>query len=121
MANPGAPNRRAKGKQGETRAIAALQKAGYEIIERNWQCVLGEIDIVARHNDEIVFVEVRARVDGIDSALESVTRRKRANLARLASAYLNDHNLADAPHRIDVVAVEPRSGAVEIVEDAVGW
>ncbi len=113
-------NRQKRGKRGELRAIEALEAAGYSIVERNWYCTLGEIDIVARQGTEIVFVEVRARSEGIDNALESVTRGKQNRLQRLAIEYMNQRELTDA-FRIDVAAVDSRTGAVEIIENAAGW
>ncbi len=114
-----------KGKRGEAAAVAALIKAGYEIIARNWRCPLGEIDLIARHRQDIVFIEVRSRYDGIDAALESISVRKRTRLVHLAQAYLEEHGLEESPFRIDAVAVAFEGGSkpptVEIIEDAVGW
>ncbi|HLY27171.1 MAG TPA: YraN family protein [Aggregatilineales bacterium] len=114
-----------KGKRGEAAAVAALLKAGYEIIARNWRCAIGEIDLIAKHRQDIVFVEVRSRSDSLDAALESINTRKRNRLMQLAQFYLDQHGLEDSPFRIDAVAVafEPgsRTPKVEIIEDAVGW
>jgi len=63
---------------------------------------------------------VRARYGEPDSALESISKAKRARLVRLAQAYLNDNSL-DVPHRIDVVAVDLSRATAEIIENAVGW
>lgn len=114
---------RSKGKRGEDEAALALQRAGYEIVARNWRCGEGELDLITRHRGEIVFVEVRARADGTGAALESISPRKRAKLQVLAQSYLAEHNLDDVPYRIDVVAVHLMRGAVsiEIVENAIGW
>jgi putative endonuclease len=115
----------AKGKRGEAAAVAALQKAGYEIIGRNWRCAVGEIDLIARHRKDIVFIEVRSRSDSLDAALESINARKRNRLMQLAQLYLDQHGLDDSPFRIDAVAVAFEGGSktpkVEIIEDAVGW
>src|SRR5258708_27849069 len=114
---------RRKGKRGEALAASALEKAGYVIRERNWRCSAGEIGMVASQRGEIVFIEVRARADGLDAALESIGARKRAKLIRLAEIYLQMHDLDDAAFRIDVIAVNLGSGATEtqIIENAVGW
>ncbi len=117
---------RQKGQRAEALACAALRRAGYTIIERNWRCPAGELDLIARHRGDIVFVEVRSRADGADAALESITSHKRTKLIGLAQAYLAAHDLDDAAYRIDVVAVGPASSAaqqpdVEIIEDAIGW
>ncbi len=120
--------KRQVGQRAETIAAAALEQAGYTILERNWRCSSGEIDLVAQQCGEIVIVEVRARADGpdsvnIDTALESVGKSKQARLIRLAYAYLEQHHLDDVPFRIDVVAVSLSSSppTVEIIENAVGW
>ena len=116
-------NKKQKGKHGESIAALALEKAGYHIIERNWRSSQGELDIVARHRDEIVFVEVRANANGIDTALESIVGKKQKTLMRLAYAYLASHGLSEAAFRIDVVAVDLATATpiVEIIENAVGW
>ncbi len=112
---------RQQGKRGEMIAAAALEKAGYTILDRNWRCSIGELDLVARHRGDLVFVEVRARQTGVDAALESIGPVKQARLTELAQAYLNAHALADTAVRIDVVAVNLSRGTAEIVENAVGW
>lgn len=112
---------RETGKRGEAVAATALQKAGYTIIERNWRCASGELDLVCRHRNEIVFVEVRSRAHSADAALESITPRKRSQLIKLAHAYLDAHDLHDTPYRIDVVAIGFTANDIAIIEDAVGW
>lgn len=111
------------GKRAETVAALALKGAGYVILDRNWRCTIGEIDLVAQHRDDIVFVEVRSSTDGTDAALESVGHRKRTKLHRLAYHYLATHALEGSAFRIDVVAVDLGANPpkVEIIENAVGW
>src|SRR5450631_980747 len=109
--------RAANGKRGEDRAVAALERAGCTVLERNWRCAAGELDIIARQGQEIIFVEVRWRADGLDAALESIGPRKRAKLIRLANAYLATHGLSESAYRIDVAAVS--ADAIEIIENAV--
>ena len=118
------------GKRAEDIAVEALEKAGYQILDRNWRCANGEIDIIAKQGDEIVFVEVRSRVDGtiagIEAALESVGRVKQTRLIRLAQSYVDSHDLSDSPSRIDVVAVSlpvdiTKPPLIEIMENAIGW
>jgi putative endonuclease len=121
------PSRRERGRKGEDLAAAALTQRGYVLLERNWRCtggeVDGEIDLVMRQGGEIVFVEVRSSWDDPARALESVGASKAARLAALARAYLNAHGLDGVPFRIDVVAVCRRTGALDVVRDAVvaGW
>jgi putative endonuclease len=116
-------DRRGRGRKGEESAEQTLLLAGYSIVERNWQCPLGEIDLVAQHRGEWVFIEVRVRADGVETALESVGKRKQNRLIRLAQAYLEAHELGEVAHRVDVVAIGTgtKQHEVEIIENAVGW
>lgn len=113
------------GKRGEDLAVSYLQTQGYEIVERNWRCTLGEIDIVARRSEVVVFVEVRTRhASTTESALESVGSQKQAKMTRLAYAYLTGRQLGKVDWRVDVVAVAlPRAGdpVIEHVENALDW
>jgi putative endonuclease len=117
--------RKSLGQRGEQLALAHLQQHGYTILTTNWRCAHGELDIVARKNDTIVFVEVRTRyAQTTDAAFESVNPRKQGKLADLAHLYLADNDLESASWRIDVIAVAiPRSGKplVEQVENALDW
>lgn len=118
-------DRRTVGSAGEALALKHLRASGYEILTTRWRCFVGEIDIVARQNSELVFVEVRARYAAEQgAALESIGRRKQAQLVRTAQAYLADHHLEESAWRIDVVAISFERGQpaqIEIVENAVGW
>ncbi len=113
------------GSAGEALAARRLQTEGYIILTTRWRCAIGEIDIVARHNGELVFVEVRTRHNAdLGSGFESVGKAKRRQLVRTAHMYLTLNHLENAAWRIDVVEVIFRPGkpvSVEIVENAVGW
>lgn len=104
------------GRRGEQLAGEYLVGLGLTIIERNWRCPLGEIDIVARDGDETVFVEVKTRAGlGYGHPLESITAAKLARLRRLAGAWCEAHQGAAASIRIDAVAiVAPRGGGVTV-------
>jgi len=109
------------GKLGEDIAAGHLTGAGYEILERNFRCPLGEIDIVARDRETLVFVEVRSRrTDSYGSPLESVGFAKQKKLSLVAAYYLNRHDLHLMKARFDVVAVKlrPSRPEVELVRDA---
>lgn len=118
--------RTALGKQGETIAADYLKRQGYTLVGANWRCSQGEFDLIARHGEALVFVEVRTRRDGIEAALESISPRKRQILERTAYLYLDEQQL-DADHndwRIDVIAVTlAANGApsVEHIENALDW
>jgi putative endonuclease len=94
------------GQYGEELAARYLSKAGFAILERNWRCELGEIDIVARDGAALVVCEVKTR-RGLNygSPLESVTYRKLATLRRLMGRWLQEHDLRPRELRIDVVGV----------------
>jgi putative endonuclease len=118
-------SKQSTGQTGEALALAHLMKQGYRLIETNWRCRQGELDIVTRHNDVIVFIEVRSRHSAtVETAFETITPRKRDKLIKLAQLYLESHELNEATWRIDVIAVSfPRSDVptLEHVEDALDW
>jgi putative endonuclease len=112
------------GRRGERLAEAKLVAAGYVPVARNYRCAAGEINLIARHGETLVFVEVRARrgeAYGLPEA--SITPRKRRHLIAAAQTYLLENNLPDADWRIDLVAVEYSLRGelmrVDIVENAV--
>lgn len=104
------------GARGETLATDHLISAGLEILDRNWRCSQGELDIVARERDELVFVEVKTRSSVLfGHPFESITATKLARLRRLAAAWCDDHPGSGATVRIDAVAViVPSRGDIEI-------
>lgn len=95
------------GRWGERVAATYLESIGNEVIARNWRCRHGEIDLVLRDRDTIVFVEVKTR-RGRDFGApeEALTPRKAQKLLELGQQYIADHELADSAWRIDLVAVE---------------
>ena len=114
--------RKLLGAGGERAAARLLRRAGYRLLERNYRNSHGEIDIVAREGEELVFVEVRARSsDEFGSGAESVGPAKRRQLVRMASAYLQAKKIPEANCRFDVVELamldngEPRGN---IIKDA---
>ncbi len=118
-------SKRELGNYGEQLAARHLRQRGYTILAMNWACKYGELDIIAKHEDMLVFIEVRTRrALNTEAAFESVNPRKREKLVKLANAYLSIHEIEETPWRIDVVAVAtPRAGKpiIEHVEDALGW
>jgi putative endonuclease len=116
--------RRSLGSFGELAAAAHLQRRGASIVERNWRCPIGEIDLVARLGDQLLFVEVKARRRGAMAPETGVGPAKRRRLARLAYAYLSAADLPpETAWRIDVIAVEIDGGGqvarLEQIEGAV--
>lgn len=103
------------GHVGERLAAQALRERGYDILELNFRCRHGEIDLVAEDAQDLVFVEVKTR-RGIGFGLpeEAVTRTKRRKLVQVASYYLDLHAATERSWRIDVVAVQfSRHGRLE--------
>ena len=95
-----------KGKKGESTAAEYLASGGIKILDRNFRCPLGEIDLVAKDGKTIVFVEVRARqVDGLCSPEESISIYKRRRLTRAALWYLKQRGLLGSYARFDVIAI----------------
>ena len=117
--------RRDTGNLGEKLAREFLRERGYDILETNYRCREGEVDIVARHEDSLVFVEVRAKTSReFGSPEESITPAKQERLKATASHYIQTHDNLPTSWRIDVVAIElsPRGkpSRIELIENAVG-
>ncbi len=94
------------GRKGEDLAASYLRNLGWEIVERNYRTRLGEIDLVCRDHDAIVFVEVKTRASAeFARPDESVTQHKQAKLRRLVEEYLMKHNLESSDVRCDVLGV----------------
>jgi putative endonuclease len=105
------------GASAEDLAARALSRAGYAIVERNFRCAAGELDIIARDRDVLVFVEVRSRADGSHGhAAEMVSRRKQRQVARIALCYVGLRDPVFERSRFDVVAIT--GGEVEVIRDA---
>jgi len=98
--------RKLLGTRGERTAEALLKKKGYTILERNFRCASGEIDLVARDGDTLVFVEVKTRRDDrLADPADNVHQAKQVRLGRLARHWLARHNYPGRPCRFDAVAI----------------
>jgi putative endonuclease len=94
------------GKDGETIAASFLKKNGYHILDTNFRCFLGEIDIVAREKGALVFIEVKTRKSReLGFPEQAVGIKKQRKLSQLALFYLQRKNIKDVKARFDVVAV----------------
>jgi putative endonuclease len=102
----------ALGKTGEDLACEELERRGYAIIARRYRRRGGELDIIARDGQTMVFVEVKAR-DGraFGEACEAITANKRRTITRLALEYLMRHRLTQCACRFDVVSIHFEAGA----------
>ena len=94
-------------KLGEKLAVEHLKTQGYQILAENYRFRRGEIDIIAKHEKRIVFVEVKTRRSlkyGLPQS--AVTKQKQRQISKVALAYLQTHNLIDTPCRFDVIAIQ---------------
>lgn len=108
--------RRDLGRQGEDLAVRTLELSGLEIIDRNWRCRAGEIDIIARDDETLVFIEVKCRAGvGYGDPLESITREKVRRLRRLAGQWLMDHDVSAPRIRLDAVGIVWARGTLPVV------
>ncbi len=100
------------GRLGEQLAAEYLQQAGMRILDRNWRCAAGELDIVAAERRVLVACEVKTRSGlGFGSPLEAISRRKQARLRRLAISWIQAHGVLFDEVRVDVVGlVRDRAG-----------
>jgi len=112
---------RALGSEGEDLAVKFLRKKGYRIISRNYKNYIGEIDIIAKDGETVVFIEVKTRAnDSFGFPFESVHRKKRQKLKNLALLYLKKLG-EELPVRFDVLSITcAENGNMEIdhIQDA---
>ena len=102
------------GRQGEDAAAALLTRLGLSVLERNWSCRAGEIDLICRDGDVLVFVEVKTRgPSSLASGEDAVDAGKRTRIARAAALYLSRTDGWGGPCRFDVVVVTPRGETLE--------
>jgi len=109
------------GKKGEETALRFLKKKGYRIIERNYVCKMGEMDIIAREKDTLVFIEVKTRTSTMFGPPQlAVHSSKQRQLSKVALYYLKEKRLEDAKARFDVVAIllEQKGEEIELIRDA---
>lgn len=105
------------GRLGEDLATRFLLDAGLDILDRNWRCRHGEIDIVARDDGELVFVEVKTRSSlAFGHPLEAITPRKLARLRRLAAEWCSENRPRAHIVRIDAIAVIAPRGSSPVIE-----
>jgi putative endonuclease len=94
------------GEKGELAAVSFLKEKGYQILEINYRCAIGEIDVIAREKNELVFVEVKTRKSGeMGYPEEAVGVKKQKKMSQLALWYLQNEAIDNANARFDVVAI----------------
>jgi putative endonuclease len=115
------PRRSALGAYGETLAARHLVEQGMVVLDRNWRCELGEVDLVLRDGPVLVICEVKTRSSTMfGSPIEAVTEQKAARLRRLAARWLADHRVRPDEIRIDLVGVLVTAGAATEIDHVKG-
>ncbi|MEO0027355.1 MAG: hypothetical protein RL716_686 [Actinomycetota bacterium] len=105
----------ALGKYGEDRAADYLHDRGYQIVERNWRCSVGEIDLVAQDANRLVFVEVKTRSgSGYGHPFEAINPQKVSRMRRLVAQWCATHEISGVTVRLDAIAVLVSHGRVSI-------
>lgn len=110
------------GQKGEELAKEKLVKMGYKILDRNFRCKIGEIDIIAKDKNTLVFVEVRSKSSNeFGVPQETVNIKKQKRIRRVAEFYLIKNKLEDICCRFDIVAIiwqKNKKPKIEVIKDA---
>jgi len=109
------------GKEGEKIAADFLKKNGYRIVEINFRCSIGEIDIIAKERADLVFVEVKTRKSReLGYPEQAVGLRKQKKMSQLALWYLQKRKIVDTNSRFDVVAITlmPEKNEIRLIRNA---
>ena len=94
------------GRFGEELALKKIKRLGYKKVIRNYRCPLGEVDLIARDGDTLVFIEIKTRKNkSMEYVKEAVNARKRRQLSKVALAYIKSNGCCDVKARFDVVAI----------------
>jgi putative endonuclease len=116
------PFRLPLGDRGEAAACKFLKKKGYDLIEKNYQCKLGEIDVIAKRGGRIAFIEVKTRTSAQYGApQEAVNPVKQEKIFKIASWYLKEKRISGMPVAFDVVSVLWKEGQppeITLIPDA---
>ena len=112
------------GQNGEDIAVNYLKDLGYEIIERNFSCRQGEIDIIARDKEEVVFIEVKTRTNLLYGLpVDAVNEKKQNHLTKAIKYYIYRNHLENEFIRIDVIEVYLSSNSFKInhIKQFISW
>lgn len=114
------------GREGEEMAAAELERLGYHILVRRYRSRFGEIDLIARDDTTVVFVEVKTKTDSrFGDPAEMVTLQKQRRLVSMAEEYVSGHRLHATPCRFDVVTIDASvaPACITLYKDAFrpGW
>lgn len=110
------------GQVAEQKALDYLVAQGLKLVLRNYSCRMGEIDLIMRDKDYLVFIEVRARVnEQFGGGVASITYAKRQKIIKTTSHYMLKHKVYDKfPIRFDVISLDGKAGAITWIKDAFG-
>jgi putative endonuclease len=107
------------GEMGELQGINFLKKAGYKIVEKNFSVKAGEIDVIAKDKDYLVFVEIKFRTTReFGPPVEAVDKKKQNKIIRSALLYLKANRIIGANVRFDVLSIGPGENNVELIKNA---
>ncbi len=109
------------GRRGEELAVQYLRKNGYELVQRNYVCKMGEMDIIAKEKDTLVFIEVKTRTSTLFGPPQlAVNSAKQRQLSKVALNFLKEKRIEGAKARFDVVAIllGKRGDEIELIKDA---
>ena len=110
------------GKICEDKAVGFLKRNGYKILERNYRSRFGEIDVIAKEGDSVVFIEIKSRASPLfGPPYLRITKRKKEHIVRSALSYLKRRGLTDTDCRIDIVSVSlDKEDPIELIKNAFG-
>ena len=109
------------GRLGEQIALKRIKKLGYKAVHQNYRCPLGEIDLIAKDKNTLVFIEIKTRRGmSVGYVKEAVNAKKRQQISKVALAYMKSNECCEAKARFDVVAVSLGGGKpqIEVIKDA---
>jgi putative endonuclease len=103
------------GRLGEDLAFKKIKSLGYKCIARNYRCSLGEIDLIAKDGEYLVFIEIKTRRGkSIEYAKEAVDKHKMRQISKVALYYMKENNCWDMKSRFDVVAIRVDQGMEDV-------
>jgi len=107
------------GSFGEKVAVEYLQSKGYKILAKNFCCIYGEVDIIAKQKNSLIFIEVKTRQSNLfGMPSEAVTKVKQQKICRVAAFFIQKNKLFDLATRFDIIEVDSSDNAVNHIEDA---
>ena len=109
------------GEMGERLALKKIKRLGYKFIAKNYRCSLGEIDLIAKDGDCLVFIEIKTRKGrSTGYAKEAIDQRKMRQISKVALTYMKANNCCDVKSRFDVIAINIKGekNEIEVIPDA---